>query len=112
MHEDDIEKTAFITPFGLYEFLVIHLDWPYILKTFQRLMNYILQNYLGNFVAVYLNDVIIYTRGGYESHIDHLRPVFKMLRNAGLQIKEVLFLLSKYSLLRTCCWMRWNSGRL
>ncbi|GBC39113.2 retroviral-like aspartic protease 1 [Rhizophagus irregularis DAOM 181602=DAOM 197198] len=65
MDSADVEKTAFITPFGLYEFL----------------------EYLGKFVAVYLDDVIIYSKGTLEQHLDHLRQVFETLRRANLKIK-------------------------
>jgi hypothetical protein len=87
MHGPDIEKTAFIIPFGLYEFLVMPFGLSYASGTFQRLMNRVLQEYLGQFVAVYLDDVIIYTKGSYEQHIDHLRQVFESLRQANLKIK-------------------------
>ncbi|GBC01529.1 hypothetical protein RclHR1_42110001, partial [Rhizophagus clarus] len=87
MSEEDIEKTAFITPIGLYKFLVMPFGLAYASGTFQRLMNYILQDFLEIFVAVYLDDVIIYTRGPLETHLDHLRQVFETLRSANLQIK-------------------------
>jgi len=63
MHPEDVEKTAFITPFGLYEFLVMPFGLSYAPGTFQRLMNHVLQEFLGRFVAVYLDDVIIYSNG-------------------------------------------------
>jgi hypothetical protein len=87
MDTQDIEKTAFITPFGLYEFLVMLFGLAYAPGTFQRLMNRVLQDYLGKFVSVYLDDVIIYTKGPLETHLDHLRQVFETLRCANLKIK-------------------------
>lgn len=58
----DIEKTAFITPFELYEFMVMPFNLAYMSGTFQQLMNRIFQNYLGKFSAVYLDNIIIYLK--------------------------------------------------
>ena len=85
--QEDVEKTAFITPFGLYEFIVMPFGLKNAPGTFQRLMNYVLQDFLGKFVLVYLDDVIIYTKGGFETHLDHLKQVFETLRRANLKIK-------------------------
>jgi hypothetical protein len=87
MDPQDIEKTAFITPFELYKFLVMPFGLAYASGTFQRLMNRVLQDYLGKFVAVYLDNVIIYTKGSLEMHLDQLKQVFKTLRRANLKIK-------------------------
>ena len=87
MDEADIEKTAFVTPFGLYEFLVMPFGLSYAPGTFQRLMNRVLQEFLNDFVAVYLDDVIIYTKGTFEQHMDHIAQVFQALRNSNLKIK-------------------------
>ena len=87
MNSDDVEKTAFVTPFGLYEFLVMPFGLSYVPATFQRLMNRVLQEFLGDFVAVYLDDVIIFTKGTFEQHMDHLRQVFEALRMTNLKIK-------------------------
>src|SRR3954471_19661356 len=87
MHPDDIEKTAFITSHGLYEFLVMPFGLNNAPGTFQRLMNWVLRDYLGMFVAVYLDDVIIYTKGAFELHIDHIKQVFQTLREVSLKIK-------------------------
>ena len=56
-------------------------------STFQRLMNWILKDYLEVFVAVYLDDIIIYTKGTIKQHLDHLRQVFQILKKAVLKIK-------------------------
>lgn len=87
MHPESVEKTAFITPNGLYEFLVMPFGLNNAPGTFQRLMNWVLRDFLGIFVAVYLDDVIIYTKGSYEQHLDHLQQVFILLREANLKIK-------------------------
>ena len=87
MHPDDVKKTAFRTPYGLYEFLVMPFGLSYTPGTFQRLMNHLLQDYLNDFVAVYLDDIIIFTDGTFEDHIKHLEQVFVKLREARLKIK-------------------------
>ena len=87
MHPDDVEKTAFITPFGLYEFLVMPFGLGWVPGTFQRLMNRVLQEFLGEFVAVYLDDIIIYSKGSFENHLDHLHQVFSALQQSHLKIK-------------------------
>src|SRR2546423_11354874 len=87
MNSDDVEKTAFITPFELYEFLVMLFGLSYASVTFQRLMNRVLQEFLGDFVAVYLDDVIIFTKGTFEQHMNYLQQVFEALRITNLKIK-------------------------
>src|SRR4051812_26255112 len=77
MKSEDVEKTAFVTPFGLYEFLVMPFGLSYAPATFQRLMNRVLQEFLDDFVAVYLDDVIIFTKGIFEQHMNHLQQVFE-----------------------------------
>ena len=87
MQEEDIEKTAFITANGLYEFMVMPFGLNNAPGTFQRLMNWVLQDYLGKFVAVYIDDVIIFTKGTLEQHLDHLKQVLQTLRESILKIK-------------------------
>jgi hypothetical protein len=49
-------------------------------------MNYVLRDSNGKYVAVYINDIIIYS-STFEEHIDHINQVFEALRKAGLKIK-------------------------
>lgn len=82
----DREKTAFITHQGLYEFNVMPFGLKNAPGTFQRLMNYVLQEHIGKYVAVYLDDIIIYSKT-FEQHVDHIKTIFDALRKAILKIK-------------------------
>src|SRR6266542_1498546 len=54
--------------------------------TFQHLMNHILRKYLGDFALVYLDNIIIYSKT-WKGYLNHLRLVFKTLKEAGLMVK-------------------------
>ena len=55
--------------------------------TFMKLMNNVLRPYLGKFVVVFLDDILIYSRTR-EEHLEHLRKVFQLLRENSLYAKE------------------------
>ena len=56
------------------------------LATFQRLMNFVLQKHLREFVMVYLDDIFVYSQT-YEEHVQHIEWVLTKLEEANLKLK-------------------------
>ena len=77
-------KTAFVTPFGKYEFLMVPFGLAQAPAYFQLLMNKVLKGL--QFAMTYLDDIIIFSQDELQ-HLEHLEIVFGHLREAGLKMK-------------------------
>lgn len=86
MSPEDIEKTAFSTDEGHYEYTRMPFGLRNAPATFQRLMNNLLRGLQHEKCFVYLDDVIIFSTS-LQEHIERLREVFERLRKAGLKIQ-------------------------
>ncbi|GBG74089.1 hypothetical protein CBR_g17800 [Chara braunii] len=83
---EDQPKTGFRSRFGHYEFTVMPFGLTNAPVTFQTAVNDIFRDILEEYVLVYLDDILVYSRT-LEDHIRHLRDVLQRLRKHGLYAK-------------------------
>ena len=81
---EDVHKTAFLTTFGLYEFLIMPFGLTNTPATFNRMMDRIFRPHRA-FVGTFFDDMIIFSKTEAE-HKEHLATIFKELSNNKLVI--------------------------
>ena len=76
---EDISKTAFVTIYGLYEFTVMSFGLTNAPAYFVSLMNKVFMECLDNFVVVFLDYILVYSKSKEEYGL-HLKMVLERLR--------------------------------
>ncbi|XP_057760615.1 uncharacterized protein LOC130980989 [Arachis stenosperma] len=84
--ESDIPKTAFRTRYGHYEYTVMSFGLTNAPAIFMDYMNRIFRLYLDQFVVVFIDDILIYSKTERE-YEEHLRTVLQILRTRKLYAK-------------------------
>jgi hypothetical protein len=83
---EDIHKIKFRMGYGHYQFVVVPFGLTNAPATFMCLINGILSKYLDNFVQVFLDEILVYSKNR-EEHEEHLRIVLHVLRDHHLYLK-------------------------
>ncbi|GBP90899.1 Retrovirus-related Pol polyprotein from transposon 297 [Eumeta japonica] len=95
VHKDSIERTAFVTPDGQYEYLTMPFGLRNAPSVFQRAMHKALGDLVNTFVVCYLDDMMIVSDNEKEG-LERLDIVLQNLKEAGISLN-----LKKYSFLKT-----------
>ncbi len=83
---EDKWKTAFCTRYELYEWMMTPFELANASSTFQRYINWVLQDFLDEFCSVYVNDILIFTDESLHQHWNHVQRILLRLWEVGLQI--------------------------
>jgi len=86
IREGDQWKTAFNTPLGHFEYLVMPFGLSNAPAVFQALVNDVLRDMLNRFIFVYLNDILIFSPDPL-THQQHVRQVLQRLLENKLYVK-------------------------
>ncbi|KAK3535970.1 hypothetical protein QTP70_022856, partial [Hemibagrus guttatus] len=86
IREGDEWKTAFVTPTGNYEYLVMPYGLANAPSVFQDFMHTVLRGFLHKCVLIYIDDILIYSRSLAEHH-QHVREVLQRFRDYQLFLK-------------------------
>jgi hypothetical protein len=88
LRKEDIQKTAFKTSAGLFQFRVLCFGLTNAPSAFQAVMNTVFRAALNKHVLIYLDDIMIFSKTRAE-HLRHIEEVFQILRKEGLAAKFV-----------------------
>jgi hypothetical protein len=77
--EEDVPKTVFWTSFDLYQIKLLTFGLTNAPATFQSVVNDMLRPYVGKFVVVYLDNILILSTTAKE-HLSHFRQVLQTLK--------------------------------
>ena len=69
--ESSCEKTAFTTHIGLFQYILLPFGLTNAPASFQRLLEHVLWDYIGKFVILYIDDILIFS-ASFDDHLSHV----------------------------------------
>ncbi|KAI3759391.1 hypothetical protein L6452_07168 [Arctium lappa] len=88
MHCKYQEKTTFMTDKGIYCYKVMPFGLKNTGSTYQRLVNKMFKERLGNTMEVYIDDMLVKSKQAIN-HIDHLKQSFDILRQYHMKLNPI-----------------------
>ncbi|KAG2195269.1 hypothetical protein INT47_005044 [Mucor saturninus] len=87
MLESGREKTGFVCKFGTYVFNVMPFGLTNAGATFQRMMTTLLHDFIGKFVYIFIDDILVYSEDE-ASHAEHLKLIFEACNKGNLRLRR------------------------
>jgi hypothetical protein len=110
VHEDDIEKTVFVTWHGTFKFMVMPFGLTNMPASFQRDMDIVLLGLNWVSTLVYIDDIIIFSVL-FDDHLQHLQEVLAVFCQHVCEAVQVQLLLDRAAIPGTPCEEGWHCYR-
>ena len=88
MHPPDAEKTSFITPHGLYCYIVMPFGLKNVGATYKRLVTKMFRPLLGSTMKVYIDDMLVKSKQRPD-HAAHLQQTFDLLKKYDMKLNPL-----------------------